>query len=501
MSSTVDTLITKYVLDDSKYKSGASAVVNATGAVDNAFKKATASTSFLGQIQSGFDRAKPIIMGVVGAVGAVGASFVALGLTSSRAAADFDAQVQALTAIEGSAKRAKDALAELKDAAKLPGLGFQEAVTGFTQLRRAGVDAATAMMLIRGAGKANALAGGGREEFGRIGLALGQIAVKPQLQGEELLQLVEAGVNAYGIIKEAFGTADTEKLKQAGITSRQVITALAIGMNKLPSVGDTAKNAIENFGQAVDFAMIRIGQAVNSAALPYITKFTDAVEGLSDSGVIDSFGQTIVGIFESALPASDDFQMSLIEVGAGFVTAAAATRNFILNLQDLWKFFSKFVPLSPVLDFASGTTQGLSPVDEGDRFKAGALLNLERQRQARERQKKEDAERKLKEDADRKKIEEDAKNNKNSTKPELVKQTNYLQQIAQNTRPDLKKIALGGGNLGAQGISATTLSAMRGRKGGVDQIAELLRREIGRQAAEIVQDVWRNQRGRLGLGV
>ena len=65
---------------------------------------------------------------------------------------------------------------------------------------------------------------------------------------------------------------------------------------------------------------------------------------------------------------------------------------------------------------------------------------------------------------------------------ELEKQTFYLGSIERNTNPQ-KNTILGGGNLGAQGITATDLSRIKGGRRKVDQLARLLQEMMSEEAA------------------
>ena len=63
------------------------------------------------------------------------APLMAIGATAVNAAADFDSLERALAGIMGGANAAAGEMSKLKEAAKLPGLGFEEAVRGSVNLQ------------------------------------------------------------------------------------------------------------------------------------------------------------------------------------------------------------------------------------------------------------------------------------------------------------------------------------------------------------------------------
>lgn len=75
--------------------------------------------------------------------------------------------------------------------------------------------------------------GGSAELIDRVVIAMGQIQAKGRVQGDELLQLAEAGIPAYQILRDELNlTADeVKRIGNAGITADQAIGALVEGMS------------------------------------------------------------------------------------------------------------------------------------------------------------------------------------------------------------------------------------------------------------------------------
>jgi tape measure domain-containing protein len=357
MATTVDTLITDYKMHNADYLTKSDQVVGATFKVGRA----------IGQYGI------PILTKFATAILGVASAYASLAIYSSGKAAEFDALTKALESVVGGAEEAKRAMEELQDIAKLPGLGLSEAIQGYTALRRAGLDDSLSMRTIRSAGNANALASGGREELNRILLAISQIALKPNLSGEELMQLNEAGIPASKIINAKYGTSDGGELKKLGVSSKEALQALVDGMEDLPEAMGSAKNSIENLQMAVEMAVIGIGTGINSGILPSIDKFTAALEDVNKNGLFEIFGQKLAELVDVAFPgimdSSDTLEGVFVDLAATGADVAQMLVNFKLNMSDIINFFAKFLPGSGI-GAGIKLTEGKGGLTAGDQVRA-----------------------------------------------------------------------------------------------------------------------------------
>lgn len=278
----------------------------------------------------------------IGTMAGVGAAAGAAGITAMKKAADFDALVKSLEAVEGQGKASKAILEELRDLAKLPGLDFSDAIQSYANLRRNGLDRAFSQSLIREIGNQNAASGGGIAEFGQLMRAISQIATKPFLQGDELIQLTEGGLPAYAMIKQIFGTTDTEELKRQGIDSRKVLEGLVATLSKMPRVAGGAKNDFENLGEAINQAMVNAGGALNTAFLPKIRELSDSLEELSDGGVIKRAFEDIAEML-GGIGGDSSVEDVLLGILVESKTIAYATSQLWYNLEGLKAHFDVFM--------------------------------------------------------------------------------------------------------------------------------------------------------------
>lgn len=195
---------------------------------------------------------------------------VLLGASTVQAAAQMDSLTRGLTAVTGSAAETKVQLARLEDVAKLPGLGFREAIQGSINLQAAGLSARTSERALKAFGNALATVGRGKADLDGVTLALTQMASKSKISAEEINQLNERVPQIRQAMLAAFGTADTQALGKAGITPAKFIEAILVQLEKLPQVTGGAQNAFENFSDALFRARAAIGEKLLPAIVPLI---------------------------------------------------------------------------------------------------------------------------------------------------------------------------------------------------------------------------------------
>lgn len=174
---------------------------------------------------------KNMMPNVAGVLGAIGAGAVAREVTD--AVVKMERLEKMLTATAGSAAGARARLAELRDVARLPGVDFEQAVQGDVRLRAVGLSADLSKEAITQFGNALALVGGSAADLDGVFLALSQIAAKGNVFAEEINQIAERVPQVRAVMKDVFGTADTEALQAMGMTAEEFITRLTEGFGQL----------------------------------------------------------------------------------------------------------------------------------------------------------------------------------------------------------------------------------------------------------------------------
>lgn len=464
--ATADEVITKYTLDASGYKRGAAQVEAATLKAANSIKgmsKGSLGAAFgtaLKEVGSGLKMAMPLVQKFASLYAGVTAAGAAAGVSMMRQAGEYDALVAALTAVEGSADKASGALKRVRDIARGPGLGVQEAISGYTALRRSGLGQSMSERLLREFGNANAMSGGGKAELDRVLRAVSQIATKPNLQGEELMQLTEAGIPAYKMMRDVFGTSDTEELKKKGIDSTMVLSALVRELEKMPRVAGGAKNSFDNVADALAYAGVMGGQALNAAFLPMVDSFSQAVETLSGDGTIKSAFESLAqNVLDVVGGAADTMEDRLLDAMQHLVEAGEMWRNITLNIKSVaealsraWKWLN--TPLGGGAG-SSGDEADVSPAANTQRWRD----TMEMERRVRRMRSKDPGV-----------AEDEPEQPKAQSVPSLLKSIDFnTRKTAENTDPG--KNIVGGGDLARRGVTAVEMGA----KGGSRRLSKAMR--------------------------
>lgn len=232
---------------------------------------------------------------------------VGLATASIKAYGDIEALKKGLEAVAGSAELAEKQFKDMKEVAKLPGLGLQEAVKGTINLQAIGFSANKAKTTLLQFGNAVATVGKGRVEFERAIYGISQLANTPFPLGEDLNIVADVLPQVRTLLNDTFGTSRTEELRALGISSQQLVDTIINGLGKLPRVSGGVKNAFENMRDSIQQSLGRIGEVINKNF-----DIASIVEKLS--GFIDR----IVSGFESLDPAIQ----KIILVFAGLTAVA-----------------------------------------------------------------------------------------------------------------------------------------------------------------------------------
>ena len=166
-------------------------------------------------------------------VGAAAIAIGAFGLASIKMAGDMEQTMVAFTTLLGSAKKAKEFLAEMADfAAHTPFtlIGLQKSSK---QLLAFGFEAKSIIPMMTNIGDAVGALGGGEVEIARVVRALGQMNAKGKVSAEEMNQLAETGIPVWKLLAKNIGT-DTKgamaQVTKGTVDAATGISALLKGM-------------------------------------------------------------------------------------------------------------------------------------------------------------------------------------------------------------------------------------------------------------------------------
>lgn len=187
------------------------------------------------------------------------------------------------TTMLGSAEAARAKIAELQTFAARTPFSFEQVAKSAQTLLGMGASADSVIPIMQALGNAVSASGKGTEEFGRATLAVSQIISKGRLQGDELLQLAEAGVPLNEVLKE-LGVSYGEVGKQ-GVTAERAIAAIQKVMTSgrfagaMENQSKTLFGSFSNLGDAVQ----RFGASLGQPLIGPVTAATKFLTGLIET--------------------------------------------------------------------------------------------------------------------------------------------------------------------------------------------------------------------------
>jgi len=201
-----------------------------------------------------------------------------------KSAADMQSLEIGLKAVTKEAGPLEVQLNRLKEVAKLPGLGFKEAVQGSINLQAAGFSAKTSERALMAFGNALATVGKGRADLDGVVLALSQIASKGKVSAEEINQLAERLPQIRVAIKGAFGEGftDAKAFEAAGISAETFVEKIIAQFEKLPRAAGGFANDLENIKDATEQALAEAGKALLPFASAALQAFEPIISGIKE---------------------------------------------------------------------------------------------------------------------------------------------------------------------------------------------------------------------------
>lgn len=222
-----------------------------------------------------------------------------VGAGAIKAFTDIERLEKGLTAVMGSSEAAAIELQNLREVAKLPGLGFEEAVQGSIRLQAVGLSANEARETLSAFGAAIAATGGTAQNLESVQYQLTQMISKNRILQEDF-GIIQENVPLVGkAIEAAFGTRNIEQIRATGISAQEFNRRIVEALRTLPetqaAVGGLG-NAFENFGDSIKVSFAELGRSINTA--------------LNLEGVLDGLAnavQNVVDYFKSLSPETQRF--------------------------------------------------------------------------------------------------------------------------------------------------------------------------------------------------
>lgn len=264
-------------------------------------------------------------------------------------AALFERYEVMLEALEGTSEKAKQSMGWISDFATRTPLELQDVVDAFVQLRTFGLDPTNGTM--RALVDMNAKMGGSAEKLRGIIMAVGQAWTKQQLQGEEIMQLLERGVPVWDLLAKATGrnVKELQELSSKGKLGRQTIAAL------IEEIGRFAEGAADKQAKTWDGMISNI--------LDAWTRFKKMV---MDAGVFDFLKARLQGLLDTIdqMAASGRLEAMAKEWADAILGFLKAVETY---LPQIWTEFKGFVGdvravLKPLIDRFGGLKVALGAI-------------------------------------------------------------------------------------------------------------------------------------------
>lgn len=288
-----------------------------------------------------------IAMAAAGAAAAIVGSAALLGASIIETGAEFQTLEKRLKGAGDTSLDVSQKMGTLRDLTRQSPFLLKELTEQWIQLETFGLDPANGTMqsLI----DTGAALGGEQQKMETIVRALGQAWGKQKLQAEEAMQLVEAGVDVWGILGSELGktTGELMKMASAGALGRTEIQQLIDGMGRV------------NAGQAAAQMETWNGQLSNFQGL-----ISDILLEMSDAGVMQAAQDALGSIADEIQRLREEGEhLDLAENLTDAIKALGQSLpDIISGLASITNTVADMLPLIETAGVAIGTMWAVSKV-------------------------------------------------------------------------------------------------------------------------------------------
>lgn len=201
-------------------------------------------------------------------------------------ASNFEQLEIRLNSVMGSSQEGEKAFAWIKQFAVDTPYSVQQTTDAFMQLKNFGLDPMDGTL--QKVADASAKYGKSADTAERVTLALGQAWARGKLQGQDTLQMIDAGIPVYDLLSKATGktVAEIQNMSEKGTMGRDVMRQLIDQMGREGAGTAAAKmntyaGAISNMGDAFDNAIDKMRRQGGFNFLTQgVLKFTEAIPNM-----------------------------------------------------------------------------------------------------------------------------------------------------------------------------------------------------------------------------
>lgn len=271
-----------------------------------------------------------------------------------------------LGSIFNSASKGSEAFAWVKQFAKDTPLTLSEVMQSFVQLKNFGIDPMNGSL--QAAVDQNAKLGGESERLQRITLAMGQAFAKGRLQGQDIKQMIEAGVPVWKLLAEVTGksTAELQKMSETGKLTTDIMEKFFAQMGK-----DSAGAALDQmqllsgqFSNLQDNLEQFQARVANKGVLEFfrtqLSALNAQIDKMSGDGRLDRYAQQISDGIVATAKAVKSATTFLIEHAAaiGNVVKVYATFKAARIVGELALAANKFIDTTNAIKLTGAALDG-----------------------------------------------------------------------------------------------------------------------------------------------
>lgn len=233
-------------------------------------------------IRNGLSKTIAAATSLQGALLGVGGTWAGI-VKPMQIAGDFEQTQMAFTTMLKSAQKANSFLSQAQNMANATPFEFPQLADASKKMLAFGWNVKSILPDLTTIGDAASGLGLGADGINQITLALGQMKAKGRVQGDELLQLTEAGVPATKILQEQLGLTAKQvaNIGNEGIDADKAVRALLTGMNQrfggmMQNQAKTALGLMSTLKDTFENKLMNPwGQGLWSGIKPGLTKVTD----------------------------------------------------------------------------------------------------------------------------------------------------------------------------------------------------------------------------------
>ncbi len=275
---------------------------------------------------------------------------------------------------------AREIFSEIQSFARKTAFSVDSLMEAWIRLKAMGLEPNIEM--IRKIGDAVGALGGGSEKLQRIITALGQIKAKGKVSAEELMQLAEAGIPVFDILREKLHltSAELSNIGKIGISSARAIDAILEGIEErfgggMEKVAGTISglfsNIVDTIKQSADeLIKSRLGERIKEV----LRKLMSELEQLLGKGRIKQLGDILGEQLEKAINfiqrLYEYFKPFLYGLIEGVTRVKDVIVNIIKSLSGVFpeNFSQQIKELIPLLGKLAGEYLALSMAVQGAKW-------------------------------------------------------------------------------------------------------------------------------------